>query len=203
MLYEADPIRYCTEVLGLVEPVIVYPRILKDSLLELDGRKMYITGRSVDMLLGKHPYQLSVSYEFEQSIKRISKYIERCVAAKSELEITNYDGITTDNNIKLYDLLINKLHTPVYGGYYSAICQTCENGRDMFISLSLYQQCVQLLELLKLFKCDRTTANLTLIGGAKTSGVICPMKTVSNCNNAYLINQSVTGLFETRVDLLS
>lgn len=202
-LYESDPVRYCTEILGLEDPIIVYPRILKDSLLELDGRKMYITGRSGNQLVGKHPYQLSLSMDAEQKIKRISKYIERCETAKRELEITTYDDITADGNIEIYDLFINKLSTPVYGGYFSDICRTCENGRDIFISLSLYQQCVQLLELLKLFKCDRTTANLTLIGGAKTSGVICPMKTVSNCNNAFLINQSVTGLFETRVDLLS
>lgn len=139
----------------------------------------------------------------EQKIKRISKYIERCETAKRELEITTYDDITADGNIEIYDLFVNKLSTPVYGGYFSDICRTSEKGRDIFISLSLNEQCRQLLELLKLFKCDRTTANLTLIGGAKTSGVICPMKTVSNCNNAYLINQSVTGLFETRVDLLS
>lgn len=195
--------RYCTEILGLEGPIIVYPRILKDSLLELDGRKMYITGRSGDKLLGKHPYQLSLSMDAEQKIKRISKYIERCETAKRELEITTYDDITADGNIEIYDLLINKLSTPVYGGYFSDICRTCENGRDIFISLSLYQQCVQLLELLKLFKCDRTTANLCAINGVKTAGIIQPIKTISSRGSAYIINQSVTGLFETKVDLLS
>lgn len=202
-LYEADPIRYCTEVLGLVEPVIVYPRILKDALIELGEKKMYITGRSGNQLVGKHPYQLSVGYEAEQSIKKISKYVERCDAAKCELALTSYDGITSEGNIGLYDLFTAKLRTPVYGGYFSGICKTCENGRDTFVSLSPNKQCRLLLELLKLFKCDRTTADLTLIGGAKKAGNIQPMKTVSKCNSAYLINRSVTGLFETRVNLLS
>lgn len=102
-IYEDDPIRYCTEILDLYEPKIIVKKIRIDSLWELDGSKVYITGRTGAQLVCKHAYEFFVDNEHEQYIKQIVKYIERCTKEKKELETTNFDGINYDKNVELYD----------------------------------------------------------------------------------------------------
>ena len=46
-------------------------------------------------------------------------------------------------------------------------------------------------------------ADLTLIGGSKSSGLMLMSKTVSSFDEVLLLTQSVTGLFEKRIDLLT
>ena len=69
------------------EPKIVVSRILFDTMLNLNGEKVYVTGRTGDRILCKHNYQLSVNLETEQYIKDITKYLNRCKLANKEIEI--------------------------------------------------------------------------------------------------------------------
>ena len=41
-----------------------------------------------------------------------------------------------------------------------------------------------------------------VLNGTKTSGIIKVNSKISNYNSIYLINQSVTGLYEVKVNLL-
>ena len=52
-------------------------------------------------------------------------------------------------------------------------------------------------------QCKVFTADLSLLGGSKLAGNMAINKNIGGCTSAYLINQSVTGLFEQKVDLLS
>ena len=56
--------------------------------------------------------------------------------------------------------------------------------------------------MIKLFKCDRQSAHLEELTKKKSSGIIIFNNKISNLTSAYLINQSVTGLYEVKVDLL-
>ena len=73
-LYEKDPIAYCTEILGLCDPKIIYPRLLIHATVEIDGKRLGICGKSENYLLCRHEYQLAVSPADERYIKEISKY---------------------------------------------------------------------------------------------------------------------------------
>lgn len=70
------------------------------------------------------------------------------------------------------------------------------------MSLNINAQSIVLKEILKLFICDRQCPNLEKLNGKKTVGVIKFNATISKAKSVYLINQSVTGLYETKVDLL-
>lgn len=201
-LYEKDPIAYCTEVLGLIEPKIICKRILIDALLEINEKKVYITGRSGSSFVCKHAYQFSVDYESEMYIKAIAKYIGKCTEAKAELKVTSFDRISVDENIKLYDLFLSKFQKPVYARLFSKVSTDCVNGKERFVNMSLYDQCKVLMEILKFFKCDRTTSDITSIGGKGQAGVISVSGNITNNSFTYLIHQSVTGLFEVRTNLL-
>jgi hypothetical protein len=56
---------------------------------------------------------------------------------------------------------------------------------------------------LHLFQCKPITSNLTLIGASPNSGKIQIAKTISNCNTVILSSQSITGVKERVMDLLS
>ena len=65
------------------------------------------------------------------------------------------------------------------------------------------EQCIVLGEILHLCQCKPLAANLTLIGASSATGTMKVGKVISNCNSAKLVSQSVTGLYERTIDLLS
>ena len=77
-----------------------------------------------------------------------------------------------------------------------------DSCRGNFESLGILEQAKTLLEILKLFKCDRQCPSFELLNGKKTVGVIKKNVVLMKIDSAYLINQSVTGLYEVKVDLL-
>lgn len=77
-----------------------------------------------------------------------------------------------------------------------------ETGKNRFVALSALEQATLLLEILKAFKCNVQKPNLTAIGGAKGANAIAKSKNIGGFSTAYLINQSVTGVYENKVNLL-
>lgn len=201
-IYEKNPLQYCTEYLDLSDPKIIVEKVRVDTLWELNGSKVYVTGRTGSSLLCKHSYELVVDAEHEQYIKQIGKYIERCTVAKKELEITKFDAIEYDKNIELYDWFVKKLNAEVYAKLLKNALGNLNEYKNVFENMSLYSQCKLLLEILKLFKCDRQLSNFSELSGVKSAGIIKFNKKISNFSSAYIIHKSVTGLYENVVDLL-
>jgi hypothetical protein len=66
----------------------------------------------------------------------------------------------------------------------------------------MWGQVKLLLEALKAFRCNAVYGNFEQLSGVKMRGRIEMNKKISALSSAYLINQSVTGLYEHRIDLL-
>ncbi len=201
-LYEREPLRYCEEVLCLSEPRIIADKIRFDMLWEIDGSKLYITGRSGYQYSFKHSYELAVDKEHELYIKRIGKYIDRCAAAKKALDITKFDFVTADKNLELYDWFFDKMNAAVYAKLFKSMISDLEKSRAVFEGLDEYTQCKLLLEILKAFKCDRQTSDLSELCGKKNAGVLTINKNITKRTSAYVINQSPAGMYEYKTDLL-
>lgn len=202
-LYECDPIKYCTEILGLEEPVIIVNKIYFDALLEINGNRVNITGRTGERNIYKHAYQLAIDLEHEKYIKSIIKYSNRCAAAQKELPVTSYDGISSEKNIDLYNWFIAKFHSKAYEDLLKNVCNYVEAETEKFAGMSLLEQCDLLIEILKSFKCDRQASDLSMLCGKARVGEIKYSNKLSNMQSAKLINQSITGLYETEIDLLT
>lgn len=201
-LYETDPVRYCTEVLGLTEPKIIQPCIMTQALVELENKRLYLMSRDGDRRRYNHSYQLILDPKVVAYINNISKYLSRCDKAKKELPIYSYDGISKEQNEWLYEIFLVKLKNPIYYKLFEGIYQHCAEHFDDFKALSISSQCVLLIKLLKTFKCDSQLTDLCLIRGTGTMARIRYSKNITNLKSAYLIHQSITGLYETREDLL-
>ena len=201
--YRKNPINYCKEILKLKDCRIIYPVIRFNALLELDGKKMFITGRSDDRILFKHAYQFVVDDEHSKYIRNISKYILRYDNNHPPVGSEECDGITNEDNVKMYDWMIKRLESKVYAALpLSNVSKSLNESREKFAAMTVLEQCKILKEILKSFKCNRELTNLLALNGKKSVGELKYNKKLTSFDSAYLINQSVTGLYEKKIDLL-
>lgn len=196
-------IEYCIKDLNLIDPIILLSKIKIDTLFNIDGFFMHLSGRTGSQLIFKGANQLCINYKEELYIKKILKVNGKLKDLKGKYLITSHDGISKYENIQIYDLLLNKLKNTIYNKRLSAQVNTFEQGRNRFLDLCEEEQCILLGEFLNLFKCNSVTSNLSLIGGGKESGKILLSNTISKYQSVMIINQSPTGLFSKDVDVLN
>lgn len=201
-LYRRDPGTYCSAILGLVDPKIICREIRTDALLEIDDSRLYISGRTGSYYVCEHAYQLAIDAEKEKTIKSLSKYAERCAAKRQALPITPQDQIDEESNRELYRFFLDKLATPTYRRLLGNMEKDLTAHQAAFERMSLYDQAITLLEILKAFRCNAQNANLIALCGKGTVGRVLISKKLDKCTSAYLIHQSPTGLFELKEDLL-
>ena len=124
----------------------------------------------------------------------------------SWIKVLKRYNISKDNNLFLYDLISNKLENTIYKFKFEKVFTCMCSGREKFMLLDLNQQCYIINEILKILHCNVVTGDLKLIGGSGQSGTVSANSALSNIKNVKsvkLINQSVTGLFESETELLN
>ena len=188
-------LKYCTDVLELKNPSIRVKKIKLQSYIKKDGYYMYITGKTNKQITTKNAVELCVNQRWIDYIKIIEKTVEK---KKEECEEIDYD-----KNVEFYDLLLTKHTQEIFSNRPNPVGTKLKQGRDKFVSLTLLEQCRVLYEILQLSIIGNTRADLQLIGGAAISGVMLLSKNITDSKEFILINQSVTGLFEQKVDLLT
>lgn len=193
--------KYVSETLGLKDADVRIRRIKMDSLFSYNGALVNITGRQNDRILFKHSVQLKIKGDYYKYLKNIVKFCDRQKAMKNTLSVNEFDNITKERNIEIYDTLVSKIKDGVYGIVYSAPLKLLTEKRENFVSLSIEAQAELLYNALHLFQCNRVNSDLSLLKGPKNTGAISFDKFLSDKNKVYLVNQSPTGLFENKIDL--
>lgn len=202
--YEGNPIQYLTERLGLVNPKILIPVVKYNACIEIDGFRMNISSKSNGgkTIVYKSAMPLVLGYQGELYVRNITKLLEK----PEDHTITEFDGVSIDENIDLFDSLVNKMCDTILKVKYSDMGKKINQKRDVFLSLDLRTQCFVLNEILKILHCNVLTGDLSKIGLAKKSGALTSnsvLTEIKNVKSIYLVNQSVTGLFEKKIDLLN
>lgn len=198
--------KYCEKEYGLKNPKILIRQIKKDSFWIIDHFPMHLRGTTGKQLLFQGAVQLCLDEKYERYLKRIENYIRRDqekVDKNSILPITKYDGITKEENIRLYEEFCKKMKNTIYRFRPNNQGDKLMEKEEKFKQLTCEEQCKVLQEILWLLRCKpQTTANLELIGGSANTGKIAISKVISNHESVIMKNQSVTGLFEQTLDLL-
>lgn len=202
--YEGNPIQYLTERLGLVNPKILIPVVKYNACIEIDGFRMNISSKSNGgkTIVYKSAMPLVLGYQGELYVRNITKLLE----SPEDHTITEFDGVSFDENIDLFDSLVNKICNTILKVKYSDMGKKINQKRDVFLSLDLRTQCFVLNEILKILHCNVLMGDLSKIGLAKKSGALTSnsvLTEIKNVKSIYLVNQSVTGLFEKKIDLLN
>lgn len=190
-------LEYCENIKGLKNVKILRACIKKNALLEVDGYPMRIRGCDSKNIIFKNNTQLILK-KYEELIRRIEKYLEK----NSAYEIDEIkDKITTEEMIGLYDELAYKLNHE-YAMRPSNPSEILFNNRDAFIALALSEKVRTVNNIITLVRCDiQTSSDLTSINGSKYAGAMSKNKNTVGAANLVLVNQSVTGLFENRIEL--
>lgn len=193
-------IRYCEDVKGLKNVRILYDKIQKNALLKVDGFPLRIR-KEFDTQIGfKMSLQLVLTKEDEKTVRFMEKYLEKNL----EYEVDEaYDKLTDARLDHLYDTLLEKFQT-VYAKRPANKGQELLKKRDIFLKKDKKTKVLVLNEILQMLRCDiDTMANLKEIGGKAASGSIAIYKNTICKNKLVLIHQSVTGIFENRVELIT
>jgi len=208
-------------------PKLIMPKIQIKSVLEIDGVRYHMrTGA------GSGGLQCSVAVEWYpdkdiiQIVKDIFKFkkltidksfsketldkwketTDDIVFATRERNPKTKEGkkISRENNLKLYDAIIEQVKKPFYANY--GFAKKVKEGkicRQKFEALATYAQMEQLVSLLNVITMNGTLSDASNIGGSKNETckyIISGWNDVSSIN-MFLITQSVTGLFENRVEI--
>lgn len=182
----------------LKNPIILIPKIKINSLFEIDGYPLHISGRTENRVIMKSAVQLKLDYETAKYIKQIVKYADN---ENEDLNMEEKLEITNKRNLEVYDKLNNKM---LEGIYYkrpviTSVIKVINEGKEKFEKLSNYEQSKQII---KVFNTTSDGVDLKDIGGSKQTGVLKFSNKISDKSKSILINQSPTGLFERRIDLL-
>lgn len=196
---------YFENVYGLKNPKVVISQIRKNAYLIIDDFPVLLRGSTGKQLKLQCAVQLIVSQEQERYLKKLEKYIQKNSQRKDKkqnLPITEYDALTKESNIRIYDMFIDKLTNTIYSKRPANPVDKLKTKKELFEQLSVEIQCVVLNEILHLFQCKPIVADLSIIKEASSTGSIQKNKIISSSNNVIMVNQSVTGLFRQEIDLL-
>lgn len=182
--------------------ILLGGRLIKtNTLFEIDGYRVHLSGKSADSVWFKGAQQFVVSTEDEAYIKKITKYYTKTVGAKELPPISSQDGISFELNDHLYQVFDSKLSSTKYCTLMGTAKETLEKGKTVFDSLDIRQQVVALYHILELFGCGNSQGkDLTLIGGVKSAGIQLLSLRINRkrFSSMYIVDQSTTGLFEKK-----
>lgn len=197
---EKEMHRYLEEQRRLKHPKVLLDKIKMDTLFQVDGSYMWLSGRSKERLLIKNANQLLLPSKDVETLKKVLKFVKRRKENK-ELKIFESDKIEKEQLIGLYDTFLYKLQKTVYAKWLEKQEKTLSDKKENFINLDMEEQCIVLSEILHMFQCQSGTSNLKLIGGDKEVGKLGLSNNVTKCKKINIINQSPTGIYEQAVDL--
>lgn len=181
--------KYCEEVLGYGEVNIIRRKLKIQSLLEFNGYKVYLSGRSEERLILRNAMSLCLPTKWVTFIKKLEKAVD--------IKIIE-EVITPENNIKLYDILADKHVNTVYAKRLNKFGKKLLDGREKFVLLGVEEQCEILLQVLRLSRIGTTVANLKKIGASDGSGEMKTSKNLKASDRPAVINQSPCGLYEKK-----
>ena len=200
--YEKDPQSFAKKYWYNDSSVII-EKMLFSTCLELDGLRCHIRGRTGDQIVYTHAHQF-VIYDTDvvKYLKNVCKYVEKCKEAKQEILPSKANNLSKEENVSVYDMFMERIGKFIYAKFLNNMALDMKENREKFKSMSLYEQCLIIKEVLKAFKCDASNPSFKELCGKGTVGRISKSKKVSNESTAYIVHQSVTGIFETKINLL-
>ena len=187
-------------------------RILKvNTVFSVDGFRFALACKlSGGKQVGISPLMpLHLNPQEERYVKRLESFTNKNSKNPALKLQPNYDKITVDQSVALYDTLTQKLtgwpfskRPPLDTGKHLA------DGREKFASLNLEEQVYVLNQTLSLFGRNGQGSDLILLGNSANTGTPKLSSSLSNWMKYYqdvrIIDQSASGLFEKQsVNLLT
>ena len=193
----------------LINAKILVPKINLFSTLKIGKGEYLLSGRTNDRLVLHNFNQWRTNFEIERYIKILNKYAEIKLSKNENLLV--YEGdtlilskspksdkkgiyLTKDENLKLYDKIIEQVSKDIYGGLQiSGLCEKLKEKRDMFISLKINEQADLLNGVIRRLSTGAMNADLSILKESKDSAKLRINKNITDIDISLIIN-SQTGI---------
>lgn len=173
-----------------------------NTVLSLDGFRVCIsgTGSRGKELICQSMVQFSSAEEWKLYIKKLDSFVEKNKKYPNYKYNMEYDKISKEDNIRLYDLYIDKLQNSIYKKRINSPLQVLVDGKEKFEKLEILEQSKALLNIHLIFGRIAGGIDLSLIGGGTKIAKTTRSSSISNWKKYYsdvrLIDQSPSGLWE-------
>ena len=196
-----DLILYFEEKIKLIEPEILIEKIPIKSVFKINSCYYTLRGRTGNDLMYNLDVQLKLGKVETNYIKNIIKFNETGVNRKDK---NNNFIITVEYNKSLFEEIINKITNTIFyyrnnKGKENAVLKIL--NKDKFDNLDLKSQCSAIVKILGYFSNSRDLFDLSDFGGAQLAGILKFGKNIENLEEIKLISKSITGVYETEIDL--
>lgn len=179
---------------------VCVPFIPQKSKVKIDGFYYYIGGKTGNSIYLNNCVPLYLSTTDEEYLRKLIKAME-----KANYEETDKNGniiITREKNNLLFKILSLKLNSKPYNNNRWNIHKVLEGKEEIFDSLDIEKQCFVLNQIICWINSTTQSINLKDLKGSEYAGMIKINKKISECDECILIHQSITGMYERRIDLL-
>lgn len=191
--------------LGLINPKIKLNCIKIDSTIEINGSRAFLHAlhdrKTINYLTCE---QLFVPFDLLKSFKKVFNYTDKDHNTRKQYSAEEM-GLEEGEVVRMYDFLDKKLVDPKYACWSSLknTQKTLHENRSVFINCDLGTKSEIISQILKALHSNVENGNLKGINGSGRAGHLTLNSKISQNNSVYLINQSPTGLFENRLNLLT
>lgn len=203
--YEESPLDYLIENYNLINPVIKVKKVKIQSCFSFDNMRCHLGGKGSggSIIVYRPAVQLVPGYKNERYIRNVI----RCAGGDLHLqsEKNQENAVTVEQNCQLFDLLLDKMSNDIYGVLFSDLAEKIACEKSSFEKLDLIEQCKIIKNILTILKNNASKGDLKSIG-IKSNGAIRlnnHISKIKDIKSIKLINQSVTGLYESEIVLVS
>ena len=203
--YEESPSDYLIENYNLIDPVIKVKKLKVQSCISFDNMRCHLGGKESggSTIVYRPAVQLVLGYQNERYIRNIIRCADGDLHLQSCSDSKN--NVTSEQNCQLYDLLLEKMSNNIYGVMFSDLAEKLVLEKSKFEKIDLVEQCKTIKNILIILKNNASKGDLKNID-VKSNGAIRLNNNISKIKDVKsikLINQSITGLYETEVELVS
>ena len=171
-----------------------------NSLLKIDGYFYYIGGKTGGNYYLYNAVPLKLDISDLMYVKKIDKAIQ--LNDYQEKDDRNRCIISKERNEELFTTIISKIEHGIYKNRKGSLGTSVLNGRDVFFTLSVEEQCKVITNIISAFASNTQNIDLSLLNESAHAGTMLLSKNIDKLKECFLINQSVTGLYKSKVDLL-
>ena len=175
-----------------------------NTMLSFGGFRVCIAGSSNGgkCLVVQTATQFKANNFWQFYLKKLEKFVEKNSKNPNYVYNEEYDKVSTEKNLELYDLYIDKLENSIFSKRINRPTDILKCGREKFAALDIKEQAKALMNIHQVFGRISSGCDLSAVGGtAKTAATVSLSSTISNWKKNYsdvrIIDSSVSGLWET------
>ena len=175
--------------------------IPQKSKVRIDGFEYYLGGKTGNSIYLNNAVPFYLSVRDEGYLRKLLKATEQKYYQEKDKDHNVI--LTSEKNVMFYKVLVDKLQGKPFCNNRWNICKILEGKEEVFGGLCVEEQCQVIRQIIIWVNSSAQNVDLQLIGGSQYSGTMALNKKISGAREFVLIHQSSTGIYESKIDLLT